>query len=110
MLGAALVLDQPRIVQREAAAQFMFQDRLQFLVVDGAVGVDGRLEFFWLDLDASARFEIDGAGGEVHGERDQAGDDVEQQANGIEGGDGRVDLAVDLAATCLLYTSDAADE
>lgn len=97
LLGAAFALDQAWIVQREAAAQLAFQNSLQLAVIDLAVGADGVLEFLRIDLGGLARLEINRAGGEVHGKRDQAGDDVEQQAHGIERGDGRVDLAFDLA-------------
>lgn len=44
LLGAALVLDQAWIIQREAAAQFTLQNSLQLEVIDLAVGADGVLE------------------------------------------------------------------
>jgi hypothetical protein len=70
---------------------------LQLGVVDLAVGANGFVEFLRIDLGGLARFEVDSASGEVHAERDQAGDHIEQQAHRIEHGNGRVDLAVDLA-------------
>jgi hypothetical protein len=65
LLGAALVLDQAWIVQRQVAAQFSFENSLQLEVIDLAVGADGLFEFRRIDLGRLARFEVDRAGGEV---------------------------------------------
>ena len=97
LLHAALELDQAWVVQRQGAAGFFLDDALQLGVIDLAVGADGFVQFLGGDLGGLARFEVNGARGEVDTEGDQAGDHIKQQAEGIEYRDGRVDLAVDLA-------------
>ncbi len=95
LFDAAAVPDQARIVQRQAAAGLVFDDGLQAQHVDLAIGTDGFVQR--LGRHAVVLIgEIDGAGGEVDAEGDQPGDDIEQQPDRIQRGDGGVDLAVDL--------------
>lgn len=93
------MLNQARVIQREILAQLAFENSLQLVIIDLTVRADGLLELGRIDLRGVARFEINRASGEVDGKRDQPGDDVEEQAHGIEHGNRRVNLAVDLTAT-----------
>ncbi|MCY1372344.1 hypothetical protein D9M69_595440 [compost metagenome] len=67
-------------------------------VVDLALGIHDLAQFLWIDLGAVPVRQVDGAGGEVDAEGNQAGDHVEQDADGIQRRHHRVDPAVDLAA------------
>ena len=98
LLDAAAVADQARVVERQFTADLAFEDGLELAVVDLAVRADGILEHFRGDRVLGVG-QVDGAGGEVDAEGDQAGDDIEQQADGVEGDDGRIDATVDLAAS-----------
>ncbi|MNG27318.1 hypothetical protein D3C84_1124220 [compost metagenome] len=53
LLDAAAVLDQPWVVQRQALAQFAFQNGLQLQVVDLAIGAHGLAQFDRVDLGGS---------------------------------------------------------
>ena len=90
--------DEARVVERQFTADLAFEDGLELAVVDLAVRADGILEHFRGDRVLGVG-QVDGAGGEVDAEGDQAGDDIEQQADGVEGDDGRIDATVDLAAS-----------
>src|SRR5690606_28400357 len=46
LLHAAVVLDQTRVVQRQAAADFPLYDGFQARLVDLAISTDGFLQFF----------------------------------------------------------------
>src|SRR5690606_23513139 len=64
LLEAAAVLDQTRLVQRQAAAGLLLDDGLQAQGVDLAVGADGFLQFLRCHAVVFVR-EVDGSGGEV---------------------------------------------
>ncbi|MNC36250.1 hypothetical protein D3C75_847630 [compost metagenome] len=66
-------------------------------MVDAAVAAEGILQTLGRHRVAPLG-QVDGAGREVDGEGDQPGDHKEQDADGVHGGDGRVDLALQLAA------------
>ena len=95
------MLDQAWIIQRQCAAELGLNDGLQLEVVDRAVSAHRRFKFLRIDLRLIAAWQVDRARGEVHAERDHAGDDVEQQAYGVEYHDGGVHstAALNLATT-----------
>jgi hypothetical protein len=95
------VLDKAWVIQRQRAAELGLNDGLQLEVVDRAVRTDRRYELLRIDLRLIAAWQVDRARGEVHAERDHAGDDVEQQAYGVEYHDGGVHstAALNLATT-----------
>lgn len=95
------MLDQTWVIQRQCAAELGLNDGLQLEVVDCAVSAHRRYKLLRIDLRLIAAWQVNRARGEVHAERDHAGDDVEQQADGVEYHDGRVHstAALNLAAT-----------
>lgn len=100
MLGGGVALDQPRVVQRQVAAQLGVQDGAQVAAVDPAVVADGFAQALRIDHGVvAAPRQVDGAGGEVDGEGDQSGDHEEQDADAVEHGDRRVDPPADLSAS-----------
>jgi len=77
-------------------ASLVVDQGLEFGLVDMAVSIDDILEQLRVNLSGLAAWQVDGAGGEVDRKGDQARDHEEQNANGVQAGDQRVDLAFDL--------------
>ena len=98
LLLIAALLDQVGMLQRQALPGVFFDDGFEAQVVDAAIRLDGLAQVLRVNLRMSAAGQIDGAGGEIHGKRQQAGDDEEQQADGVHDGYRRIDPAADLAA------------
>src|SRR5690606_12376881 len=97
LLGAAAVLDQSWIVERQLMAGAGFDQGLECVLIDLTVIADQLPELLRTDLRGLGFGQVDGAGGEVHGKGDQSGDHVEESADGVGPGDYLVDPAFDLA-------------